>query len=128
MGLAAGEGLAACGECELMTSKSKKSGSPSMPIVRKEFTDGFGIPRTVLLPEGETDVKAGIPASLDLSPLYGHMPADFQRELYAALRAQGLVDAADYFKPGAGERFRAAMFTVIKHDFFSVQTLAKEEL
>lgn len=108
--------------------KTKSLNGAALPIVRHQYTDPLGIPRTVLLPKGETDVKAGIPVSLDLSPLFGHMPDQFQRELYAALEAQGLVEPADYFKKGAAERFRAAMFTVIKHDFLNVQSLAKEEL
>lgn len=115
-----------------MTDLKKQKPKPAIPtappIVRHQYTDPIGIPRTVLLPKGETDVKAGIPVSLDLSPLFGHMPDTFQRELYTALHAKGLVEASDYFKPGAAERFRAAMFSVIKHDFFNVQTLAKEEL
>jgi hypothetical protein len=115
-----------------MSDAKKQTAKPAInttpPIVRHQYTDPLGIPRTVLLPKGETDVKAGIPVSLDLSPLFGHMPDTFQRELYAALAAQGLVEPADYFKKGAAERFRAAMFTVIKHDFLNVQTIAKEEL
>lgn len=109
-------------------SKPVSTGISMPPVVRKEYIDDAGVNRVVLLPKGETDVKAGIPVTLDLSPLYGHMPDKFQRELYAALHAQGLVEAADYFKTGAAERFRAAMLSVIKHDFPSVQSLAKEEL
>lgn len=108
--------------------KSKPVAEDNVSIVRQTYTDPSGISRVVLLPQGETDVKAGIPVSLDLSSLFGHMPDLFQRELYAALHAQGLVEAADYYKKGAAERFRAAMFTVIKHDFLNCQAIAKEEL
>lgn len=118
-----------------MTERKKKSTSDWKAHVptqetyeRKTFEDGSGIPRTVLVPEGETDVKAGIPVSLDLTPLFGHMPADFQRELYRALHTQGLVDPADYFKPGAADRYQAALRSVLKHDFLSIQALANEEL
>lgn len=115
-----------------MTDNKRKprpvSDGASKPIVRHEYKDPSGISRVVLLPAGDQDVSAGIPVSLDLTPLFGHMPDPFQRDLYAALHAQGLVDAADYFKKGAAERFRAALFTVIKHDFLNVQALAKEEL
>lgn len=115
-----------------MSDKSKNNPKPKNPstpaVVRKQYLDQTGISRVVLLPEGEKDVKTGIPVSLDLSPLFGHMPDEFQRSLYEALHAKGLVDAADYFKPGAAERFRSALLSVVKHDFFSVQTLAKEEL
>jgi hypothetical protein len=95
---------------------------------RAHYTDDRGIEQVVLLPEGETDAKAGIPISLDLSPLYEHMPIDWQRALYQALHAQGLIEPADYFKPGAAERYRAAMLSVIKHDFLNVQTLANQEM
>lgn len=108
--------------------KTKPEAEANLPIVRQTYTDLSGISRVVLLPQGDQDVAAGIPVSLDLSSLFGHMPDLFQRELYAALHAQGLVDAADYFKKGAAERFRAAMFTVIKHDFLNCQAIAKEEL
>src|SRR5690348_9261519 len=107
-----------------MTSKKKPTSNwkdalreEQKPFERKTYEDGLGISRVVLIPPGEKDMKTGIPVSLDLTPLYGHMPADFQREFYAALHAQGLVEAADYFKPGAAERYRRALFTVIKHDF-----------
>lgn len=98
------------------------------PYERKTYEDGSGIPRVVLVPEGEPDLKKGIPVSFDLSPLFGHMPPTFQREFYAALHAQGLVEAADYFKAGAAERYQAALRTVLKHDFLNIQTLAKKEL
>lgn len=102
--------------------------SQKQKLVRKSFTDGSGVPRVVLIPEHETDLKRGIPVSFDLAPLFGHMPTDFQRELYAALHAQGLVEPADYFKPGADARYQAALRTVLKHDFLNIQALAKEEL
>lgn len=105
-----------------MTDKKSK------PYVRKTFEDGSGIPRVVLIPETETDLKKGIPLSFDLSPLFGHMPPEFQRAFYAALHAQGLVEPADYFKTGAAERYQAALRSVLKHDFLNIQTLAKKEL
>jgi hypothetical protein len=113
-----------------MTEKKSKQGlvRSSQPYNRETYEDGSGIPRVVLVPAGETDLKRGIPLSFDLSPLFGHMPADFQREFYAALHAQGLVEPADYFKSGAAERYQAALRTVLKHDFLNIQTLAKEEL
>jgi hypothetical protein len=98
------------------------------PYERATFKDDSGISRVVLVPPGETDVRAGIPVSLDLSPLFGHMPAAFQRAFYQALHDQGLVEPTDFFKPGAAERYRRALFTVIKHDFLDVQTLANQEI
>lgn len=114
---------------ERRISNKQKSGlSSGSEIVEKSFIDPAGIPRVSLVPKGETDMTKGIPVSLDLAPLFGHMPDAFQADLTAALHAQGLVKAADYFQPGASDRFRAAMLTVIRYDFLNVQTLAKEEI
>jgi hypothetical protein len=101
---------------------------PAPEIVEKSFVDPAGIPRVTLLPKGANDPAMGIPVSLDLASLFGHMPDAFQAELTIALHAQGLVKAADYFVPGASDRFRAAMLSVIKHDFLNVQALAKQEI
>lgn len=97
-------------------------------VVKRDYIDATGIPRRVFIPEDETDNSIGIPLSLDLDSLFGHMPLQFQRDLYQALHAQGLVEAKDYLAPGAGDRFRAAMLSVIKHDFFRIQTLVKQEI
>lgn len=111
--------------------KSKRSTSdpPSeRAFKREQYHDDSGIQRVVLVPPGETDLKTGIPVSLDLSPLFGHMPQKFQQEFYKALHDQGLIEPADYFKPGASERYRRALLTVIKHDFLNIQELAQQEL
>jgi len=115
-----------------MTSKKKtqsnwKDYAPEPDAYeRKNFEDKDGIPRTVLLPKGEKDLKAGIPLSLDLKPLYGHMPESFQKSLYESLHAHGLIEPKDYFAVGAADRFHRAMRDVLKHDFLNVQALAKE--
>lgn len=119
-----------------MTDKKKpkerivdKAGWESSPPYEKvNFKDDSGIPRVVLIPKGETDHQAGIPVSLDLTPLFGHMPPAFLSAFYQALHDQGLIEPADFFKSGAAERYRRALFTVIKHDFLSVQALANKEL
>jgi hypothetical protein len=95
---------------------------------RKQYQDGSGIPRVVLIPPNEPDLNTGIPISLDLSELYGHMPQSFQAALYKALHAQGLIEPADFFKPGASDRYQRAMRDVIKHDFLNVLAVAKKEL
>lgn len=110
-------------------NKTKQSARPApSPYERKAYEDGFGVIKVVLVPPGEKDAKSGIPISLDLSPFFGHMPADFQRELYAALHAQGLIEPVDFFKPGAAERYQRALRTVLKHDFTVIQTLARAEM
>lgn len=98
------------------------------PYERTTVKDDSGISRVVLIPPGEADASTGIPISLDLSPLFGHMPPAFQRDFYKALHDQGLIEPADFFKPGAAELYRRALFTVIKHDFLNVQALAKQEI
>lgn len=97
-------------------------------LVEKTYTTNEGIPALVLVPDDEPDLSTGIPVSLDLSELYTHMPQDFQRRLYEALHAQGLIKPQDYFTPDASQRFKAAMLTVIRADFLSCQTIAKREL
>jgi hypothetical protein len=96
-----------------------------MVLIEQSYVDDKGITRIVLLPEGETDIQAGIPLSVDLTELYEHMPLAFQRELYEALQAQGLVKVKDFFAPGAYKHFQAALLSVIKHDFLSVQAYLK---
>lgn len=109
-------------------NKKSESGRPAPDIAERQYVDASGIPRVALLPNGESDVSMGIPVSLDLAPLFGHMPDTFQADLTAALHAQGLIKPQDYFLPGASDRFRAAMLTVIRHDFSNVMALAKEEI
>lgn len=109
-----------------MTNKNKPK--PPGNLARKTFKDDSGVPRVVFVPEHETDLRKGIPASLDLTPLFGHMPQAFQAAFYDALHAQGLIEADDFFQPDSAERYRRALFTVIKHDFLDIQALAKSEV
>lgn len=106
----------------------KAAWQSSPPYERVNFDDDSGIPRVVLIPQGEPDKKTGIPLSLDLTPLFGHMPLDFQRAFYKALHEQGLIEPLDFFKPGAADRYQRALRNVIKHDFLSIQILAKQEI
>lgn len=94
--------------------------------MKQDYIDAQGIPRRVLIPEGE-DPAQGIPISLDLDDLYGHLPTEFRRRLYEEFHAQGLVEACDFLRPEAGNRFRAAMLSLIKHDWLSVTAIAREQ-
>ena len=105
----------------------KKPGSKNKPIERAHV-DSTGIPTRVLVPPEETNLDTGIPVSLDVSQLYAHMPHDFVVEFTAALHAQGLVKPQDYFVAGASDRYKAAFLMVIRHDFLSLQAIAKQEL
>jgi hypothetical protein len=110
-------------------SKTKSSWAKELsPYERKSYEDEAGISKVVLVPNGETDLKKGIPVSFDLSSLFGHMPKDFQRDLYAALHAQGLIEPKDFFAMGAADRYQRAIRTLLKHDFLSIQALAAEEI
>ena len=109
-------------------TKRKPKNAPERAFDKTTYTDEHNIPRVVMLPKGETDPTLGIPASLDLTPLYGHLSQEFQARLYQALHARGLVEPADYLRPGAADAFRSAMLSAIKHDFTSVRALAQEEL
>jgi len=96
--------------------------------VEKDYVDASGIPQRVLVPEGSTDLEAGIPLSLDISSAFEHMPPDWLREFTKALHAQSLVTPQDYFRPGASDRYKAALLMVIRSDFLTLQALAKQEL
>lgn len=109
-------------------NKKPESARPAPGIEERQYVDAAGIPRVALLPKGESDVTMGIPISLDVSSLYEHMPESWVAEFTTALHAQGLVKPQDFFVPGAGDRFRAAMLTVIRHDYSDVLTIAKAAL
>jgi len=64
--------------------------------------------------------------AFDLSSLYSHMPPEFIGSLAQELHLRGLIEPGDYFKPNAHALFRAAMLSVIKHDFLTAQGLAKK--
>lgn len=106
-----------------MDKKTRKN-----PPVEREYTNKQGVKTVVLVPEGVSNLEAGIPISLDISSLFSHMPLEFVIEFTAALHAQGLVKPADYFQPGASDKYRAALLMVIRHDFLNIQALAKIEL
>ena len=106
---------------------NEKTSKPKPEIKRQSIKDNAGIPRVVFIPEGE-DPRMGIPASLDLTELFGHMPKKFQQALYEALHAQGLIEPADYFKRDSADRYARALRSVLKHDFLSVQAIAQKEM
>ncbi len=99
------------------------------PTVEMTYRDpNTGVPQRVLVPEGSSDLSAGIPVSLDISGLYEHMPQEWVRDFTVALHAQGLVKPQDYFQAGASDRYKQALLMIIRHDFLSIQALAKREL
>lgn len=93
-----------------------------------DFTDERGVKRRVLLPDTGGDPNEGIPVSLDVGSLYRHMPPEFISRLTNELWAQGLIEPRDFLAPGAPERIRAALLSVVKHDTMDILTLAKERV
>lgn len=104
-----------------MTSKRKNT-------VEKDYVDASGLATRVLVPEGSSDLSAGIPVSLDISNAFTHMPPSFVVDFTRALHTVGLVKPSDYFQPGASDKYKQALFMVIRSDFLTLQALAKEEL
>lgn len=113
---------------EKSSRKKSQFTPPSAQPVERKFVDDRGVPSVVLVPQGATNLAAGIPVSLDISGLFKHMPDEFVVEFTAALHAQGLVKPTDYFQRGASDRYKAALLMVIRHDFLNIQALAKQEL
>jgi len=93
-----------------------------------DYLDSNGIHRRVLLPNDDADANEGIPLSLPLESLFGHMPVSFQARLSSELFERGLVEPSDFFKPGAAELTRGAILSVCKHDALSIISLAKSLL
>lgn len=98
-----------------------------MGSTRVDYVDSDGIRRRVLLPANAgADPTEGIPLSVPVDSLYAHMPPSFRKDLIEALWAVGLIEADDYFKPGAVERIRAALLSVVKRDTMDILKLARE--
>lgn len=95
-------------------------------LTKVDYTDEFGIKRRVLLPVGDTNVREGIPISLDLDTLYAHSPIEYRRNLTDELWARGLIEPCDFLKPGADDLIRASLLAVAKRDTFDIKTLARE--
>lgn len=94
---------------------------------RAEYNDERGVKRLVLLPDDSTaDPREGIPLDLDIGILYPHMPPAFVAELTNALHARGLIQPRDYLAPGAAEKIRAALLSIVKRDTMDILALAKE--
>jgi hypothetical protein len=93
-----------------------------------DYLSADGLPQRSLIPayENGIDPSEGIPLHLDLDPLYGHLPLEFRQRLYQAIHAHGLIEPQDFLRPGAAEKYMAALRSVIKQDALSAIALAKE--
>lgn len=96
--------------------------------ITKNFRDNQGIMRRVLLSSDSDDPVEGIPISLALDQVYPDMPAAFVARLTDELWARGLVEAADYKRPGAPELARAAVQAAARHDAMTIITFAHQSM
>lgn len=93
--------------------------------VKVDYRDDRGIMHRVLVPSEDAQREEGIPLSLDIERLYSHMPSEFVARLSVALFARGLVEPADFLKPGGHELTRDAVLDVVREDALSIISSAK---
>lgn len=104
-----------------MTKRKPKS---TVKFYDTELEDGF--PARVIVPPGGNP-QEGIPIHLNLDAIYGHLPDEFQKTLYAALHDRGLVEPADFLTPQAANLLKSALMSVIRYEILKIQNLAREE-
>lgn len=97
-------------------------------LIKLDYRQQNGVLQRVLLPHRDFPPEEGVPISLDLGRLYGHMPIDYVVKLTEALYNRGLVEPADFMKPGAAELTRAAILDVAKRDALDILSEAKRVL
>ena len=94
-----------------------------------DYVNNDGIMRRVSIPDsGAVNLDEGIPISLPIDNLFLHMPIEFRRELVNSLWDVGLIEPSHFLQPGATERIRAALLSIVKHDAMSVVAYAKESI
>jgi hypothetical protein len=93
--------------------------------VKVDWRDDDGIWRRSLVPDASVNPAEGIPLELPLNEMYGHMPPSFRVRLSEALHAYGIVEPADYLKPGAPELIRNAILDAAAADALSLVSFAK---
>lgn len=94
--------------------------------IRRDYYDHEGIKRRVELPHKEANNEEGIPISLPIEQIFGHMNHEFLVRLSEALFAHGLVEPDDFFRPGAHELTRTAILDVARADALSIISLADQ--
>lgn len=110
----------------LASGKGIKASMGHFGLTKLDYTDDQGIKRRVLLPVGDTNVREGIPLSLDIDSIYPHCPVEYIRNLTDELWARGLIEPCDFKKPGAPELIRSALLAVAKRDTLDILNLANE--
>ncbi len=92
-----------------------------------DYTDSDGILRRVRVPDtGAFDVSEGIPISVPVDQLYMHLSVEFRRELVNTLWERGFIEPEHFLQPGAAERIRAVILSLVKRDVFDIMSLAGE--
>lgn len=103
-----------------------------MSVKEVDYQDRDGVMRRVMVPDDgiDHDPQEGIPVDMfdEIIGIYHDASANFRYNLCKALWQRGLIYPADYLQPGADKAYRQALTVAIKHDIFSVQTLAKMRL
>lgn len=94
-----------------------------------DYVDKHKIKRRVQVPDtGAVNLEEGIPISLHLDELFPEAPIEFRRELINQLWDMGFIVPNDFLQPGAADRIRAVLLSVVKHDAMSIQAYAREVL
>lgn len=94
---------------------------------RIDYVDREGIKRRVLLPaDSGSPPDEGIPISVPVDALYGHMPLAFRIALVDALWAVDMIEFDDFLRPGAAQVVQAALLSVVRHDALDMIAFAKE--
>lgn len=98
-----------------------------MKLIPVDYVDDEGRKRRVLLPDDDQlNPTEGIPVSIELDSLFEGASSELLAALHNSLWVQGLIEADDYFKPGAPERYKRAFLSVIRMQFVYAKQLANE--
>ncbi len=93
-------------------------------MIKHEYQDDRGVPRTILVKDSFQVVDEGIPL-LDLSGL--ELPREMEDCLVLNLRLQGIAEYADALKPGSQDKIAQALRAVIKASVQDVLTICQRE-
>ena len=93
-------------------------------MIKHEYQDDRGVPRTILVRDTFQSVDEGIPM-MDLSGL--ELPQDLEDRLVLNLRLQGIVEYADALKPGSQDKIAQALRAIIKASVQDVLAICQRE-
>ena len=96
-------------------------------MITVQYTDEHGISRYVDVPDEATPREYGIPRSLMIDHLFADAPKHFLVRLYAELHQLGLIEPADYRKPGAADKIASAFRAAVRQDVVSILNEAEAQ-